>query len=34
MRRGEALRHPNRSAPRPGLRFALGIQDTVCQIKL
>jgi hypothetical protein len=34
MRRGGALRHPDRSAPRPGLRFALGIQDTVCQIKL
>jgi hypothetical protein len=34
MRRGGTLRHLDRSAPRPGLRFALGIQDTVCQIKL
>jgi transposase-like protein len=27
MRRGGALRHPDRSAPRLGLRFAVGIQD-------
>jgi hypothetical protein len=27
-RRGGALRHPDRSAPRLGLRFAVGNQDT------
>jgi hypothetical protein len=27
-RRGRALRHPDRSAPRLGLRFAAGNQDT------
>jgi len=28
MRRGGTLRHPDRSAPRLGSRFAVGIQDT------
>ncbi len=32
MRRGGALRHPDRSAPRLGLRFAVGIGH-LCQIK-
>jgi hypothetical protein len=32
MRRGRALRHPDRSAPRLGLRFAVGIGH-LCQIK-
>jgi hypothetical protein len=32
-RRGGALRHPDRSAPRLGSRFAVGNQDTACQIK-
>jgi hypothetical protein len=32
-RRGGALHHPNRSAPRLGSRFAVGNQDTACQIK-
>ena len=30
---GQTRVAPDRSAPRPGLRFALGIQDTVGQIK-
>src|SRR5260370_35497789 len=33
MRRGGALRHPDRSAPRLGLRFAVGTGH-LCQIKL
>jgi integrase len=32
MRRGGALRHPDRSAPRLGSRFAVGIGH-LCQIK-
>src|SRR5262244_99147 len=32
MRRGRALRHPDRSAPRLGLRFAVGTGH-LCQIK-
>src|SRR5262249_799248 len=32
MRRGQALRHPDRSAPRLGLRFAVGTGH-LCQIK-
>src|SRR5947208_13255185 len=32
MRRGGALRHPDRSTPRLGLRFAVGIGH-LCQIK-
>jgi hypothetical protein len=32
MRRGGALRHPDRSAPRLGLRFAVGTGH-LCQIK-
>jgi len=32
-RRGGALRNPDRSAPRLGLRFAVVDQDTFCQIK-
>src|SRR5262245_17446841 len=32
MRRGGALRHPNRFAPRLGLRFAVGTGH-LCQIK-
>ena len=32
MRRGRALRHPDRSAPRLGLRFVVGTGH-LCQIK-
>jgi hypothetical protein len=32
-RRGGVLRHADRSAPHLSLRFALGDQDTVCQVK-